>query len=234
MLVFEGWIDGITAAGVVIIGCVCGLIFIYKSKKLEAGLLFYLGLLIILAGLAFLGVFLDFLTVIFTGSNMDNTYGMIGLLSYIWVAPLVVLGMYIGAELLVPEKKLHITIVYIILMIVFEILIFLNPLGSLNFVYPKKPGEKLIDYNLVLFSPAGILMIIFIVSMIIFLGVGFLVKGIQATGDLRKKFLFLSIGVFIYSIFGLLESLTEPGLLLIIIRIGYISGPMFMYLGLKS
>jgi hypothetical protein len=61
-----------------------------------------------------------------------------------------------------------------------------------------------------------------------------LIKGIQSTGALRKKFLLLSIGVFLYAVFGFLESLTEPGYLLIIIRIGYISGPIFMYFGLKG
>ena len=234
MLSEIGWVDGITASGVVLSGCIVGLFIIYKARKLEANLLFYLGLLGILAGLAFLGVFLDFLWVIFTERNMPNTYGMVGLLSYIWVAPLIVLAIHIGAELMIPKKKWYITSVYLVLMAIFEILLFLNPLGSFNFDEPEKSGEALIDYNLILTSPAGFLMIIFIVSIVIFLGFGFLIKAIQSTGALRKKFLLLTIGVFMYAIFGLLESLMEPGYLLIIIRIGYISGPLFMYLGLKS
>ncbi len=216
-----------------LIGCIVGLFIVYKAKKLGANLLFYLGMLAILAGLAFLGVFLDFLTVIFTEKNMDNPYGLVGLLSYIWVGPLIVLAIHIGAELMVPKKKWHITSIYLVLMIIFEIILFLNPLESLNFVYPSKSGEALIDYNLKLTTPAGILMIIFLASVILFLGIGFLIKAIQATGDIRKKFLFLSLGVFLYSIFGLFESLTEPGVALIFIRLGYISGPVFMYFGLK-
>jgi len=234
MLSFEGWIDGITATGVVVIGCAYGIYFLYKSKKLDAKLLSYIGLLGIFASLAFLGVFLDFLMVVSTGKNMPNTYGMVGLLSYIWIAPLIVIGMYLGAELLLPEKKKYITLIYIILMVVFEIIIFLDPYGSFNFVYPKKSGEMLIDYNLNLMSLAGIFMIISIISLIVFLGIGFLIKSIQSTGDIRKKFLLLSLGVFLYSIFGLFESLTEPGFALIIIRIGYLSGPLFMYFGLKE
>lgn len=229
-----GWIDGITASGVVLIGCIVGLFFIYKSRKLEAKLLFYLGLLGVLAGLAFLGVFLDFLIVLLTGRNMDKPYGIVGLLSYIWVAPLIVLAIHIGGELLLPKKKWFITSIYIVLMILFEVLLFLDMRGSFNLTPPSKPGEALIDYNLKLTSYAGFLMIIFIASVIIFLGIGFLIKGIQSTGALRKKFLLLSVGVFLYAVFGFLESLTEPGYLLIIIRIGYISGPIFMYFGLKG
>ena len=234
MLSTIGWVDGLTASGVVIIGCIFGLYFIYKSKKIDADLLFYTGLLVILAGLAFLGVFLDFLMVILTGKNIQNIYGLIGLLSYIWIAPLVVLGMYMGARLILPEKKSIITIIYLILMILFEIAIFADPMNSFNFVYPKRSGEALIDYNIVLLSPAGFLMIIFIVSVIVFLGIGFLIKALQATGNVRKKLLLVSLGIFLYAIFGLFESLTEPGFALIFIRIGYISGPLFMYVGLKD
>lgn len=234
MLSSIGWVDGLTASGVVIIGCIFGIYFIYKSKKLEADLLLYLGLLVILTGLAFLGVFLDFLMVIITGKNITNVYGLVGLLSYIWIAPLVVLGMYMGAILLIPDKKRIISVVYFVLLILFEIAIFLDPMNSFNFVYPKRSGEALIDYNLVLMSPAGFLMIIFIISLVVFLGLGFLIKAFQAKGKVRKKLLLLSIGVFLYAIFGMFESLTEPGFALIFIRIGYISGPLFMYFGLKD
>ena len=234
MLSNTGWLDGITASGVVIFGIVFGLYFIYHSKKVEAKLLYYVGVLVILAGLAFLGVFLDFLNVIITGKNLDNSFGMVGLLSYVWIAPLIVVGIYIGAELMTPKRKGLLTGIYIVLMGIFEILLFLDPYGSFDFTYPNKSGEALIDYNLNLGSPAGILMIIFILSMIGFLGIGFLIKAFQATGEIRKKFLLLSLGVFLYCIFGLLESLIVPGYALIIIRIGYISGPLFMYFGLKE
>ena len=234
MLSTIGWVDGLTASGVVIIGCIFGIYFIYKSKKINADLLYYSGWLVILAGLAFLGVFLDFLMVIFTGRNIPNIYGLVGLLSYIWIAPLVVLGMYVGARLLLPEKKKIIAVVYLVLMILFEIAIFMDPMNSFNFVYPKKSGEALIDYNLILLSPAGFLMIVFIISLIVFMGFGFLIKAFQVTGNVRKKLMLVSLGVFLYAIFGLFESLSEPGFALIFIRIGYISGPFFMYFGLKD
>ena len=88
MLSNTGWLDGITASGVVIFGIVFGLYFIYHSKKVKAKLLLYVGVLVILAGLAFLGVFLDFLNVIITGKNTQPLvrnliiyYGLWGLMT---------------------------------------------------------------------------------------------------------------------------------------------------------
>jgi len=87
MLNFLGWIDGLTASGVVIFGILFGGFFIYKSRKSNAKILFYLGLANAFAGLMFLGVFLDFLIVLITQTNINNTDGIVGILSYIWMAP---------------------------------------------------------------------------------------------------------------------------------------------------
>ena len=65
-----GWIDGITATGVVVFGIIFGLFFYFKSKKSGAKLLSYLGLANMLAGLMFLGVFSDFLTLLITDHNI--------------------------------------------------------------------------------------------------------------------------------------------------------------------
>ena len=65
----NGWIDGITASGVVIFGILFGVFFIYRSRKTKAKLLLYLGLANMFAGLTFLGVFLDFLLVLFFRSK---------------------------------------------------------------------------------------------------------------------------------------------------------------------
>ena len=108
----NGWIDGITAAGVVIFGLVFGLFFFYRSRKTKAKLLGYLGLANMLAGLMFLGVFLDFLSVLFLQQNMPNN-GIVAILSYIWFAPVIIISMYIGAELLTPKIKIYILEAYL-------------------------------------------------------------------------------------------------------------------------
>ena len=230
----NGWIDGITASGVVIFGIIFGLFFFYRSKKTNARLLAYLGLANMLAGLMFLGVFIDFLFVIFTTENIVNTRGIVALLSYIWFAPVIITAMYIGAELLEPNIKKYIVIAFLIISVFFEIVIFIDPLGSFNFnpIPPTPPTENLIDYNVNLMTLAGILMGAMLITVLIFLGIGFLYKSFQSSGVIRKNFLLLSIGSICFCIFGLLEGLTVPGIMVIIVRIGYLCSFWFMYFGL--
>ncbi|MFW9878424.1 MAG: hypothetical protein ACFFG0_35530, partial [Candidatus Thorarchaeota archaeon] len=216
-------------------GIVFGLFFIYKSRKTGAKLLFYLGLANMLAGLMFLGVFMDFLFVLFLRENIKNN-GIVAILSYIWFAPVIITSMYIGTELLIPKIKLHIFIIVLIISIIFEIIIFLDPLSSFNFIPepPDAPDKNLIDYNVNLYTPAGMLMGGLLLLVLIFLGFGFLLKGLKTSGVIRKNFLFLSTGSFCFCIFGLLEGLTVPGFTVIIVRIGYLSSFWLMYLGLKD
>ena len=234
MLTLFGWIDGITASGVVIFGFIFGFFFLYKARKSSAKILTILGIVNILAGLMYLGVFVDFLVVLATENNLDNTYGLVGILSYIWFAPVVILALYIGAELLIPKRKWYLMIVIIIICVVFEILFFMDPMGTFNFVDPLFQGELLIDYNVNMFTPAGIIMAIMLLTILIVLGLGFLIKSFQSTGVLKKKFLFLSFGSICFCIFGLLEGLTELGLIVIFVRIGYLSSFWLMYYGLKD
>jgi len=234
MLILEGWIDGITASGVVIFGIIFGLFFLYKSRKSGARILTILGLVNILAGLMYLGVFTDFLVVLVTENNLDNTYGLVGMLSYIWFAPIIILAIYIGVELLTPKKKWYFMIVIIILSVIFEILFFLEPLDTFNFVDPVISGETLIDYNVNMFTPAGIIMAVLLLTVLTILGFGFLIKSIKSGGVLKKKFFLLSMGSISFCIFGLLEGLTAPGVAVIFVRIGYLISFWLMYYGLKT
>jgi len=231
-----GWIDGITASGVVIFGIVFGLFFIYKARKTKAKILNYLGLANLFAGLMYLGVFLDFLFVLVTTINMEYpiTYGIVGILSYIWLAPAIITAIYIGAELLIPKAKWYVVIIFIILSIIFEILIFIDPFSAFKFQDPDSPGQLLSNYSVQTFSIAGILMAIFLLTIIVLLGVGFLVKSFQSSGILRTKFFLLSMGSIFFCVFGLIEGLFEPDIWVIFVRIGFSSSFWLMYYGLKT
>ncbi len=236
MLTVFGLIDGITASGVVIFGFIFGFFFLYKARKSGAKILTILGFVNILAGLMYLGVFTDFLVVLATETNLDNTYGLVGILSYIWFAPVMILALYIGAELLIPKRKWFLIAITIAICVLFEILFFLDPMGTFNFVDPINPGESLIDYNVNMFTPAGIIMAVLLLLVLIILGFGFLIKSFQSTGVLRKKFLFLSLGAICFCLFGLLEGLTAPGdiAMVIFVRAGYLISFWLMYYGLKD
>ena len=233
MLTEFGLIDGITATILVTFGFIFGFFFLYKARKSGAKILFILGLVNILAGLMYLGVFTDFLVVLSTETNLDP-YVLVGILSYVWFAPVMILALYIGAELLLPKRKWYLMVVIIIICIIFEILFFMNTSGTFNFVPPPVLGESLIDYNVNIFTPAGIIMAILLIMVIIILGFGFLIKSFQSTGVIRKKFFFLSMGSICFCVFGFLEGLTQPGLTVIFVRIGYLISFWLMYYGLKD
>ena len=234
MLSVLGWIDGLTATGVVLFGLIFGSFFIYKSRKSEINILLFLGLATVFAGLMYLGVFLDFLIVLLTQNNIANTYGIVALLSYIWLAPAIIISIYIGTRLLSFEKKWVLLSIFVVLGIIFDFIIFLDPFSAFNFKAPLVPGDALIDYNVNTFSVAGILMAIFLLSVTIILGVGFLIKSIRTTGVLRKKLFLVSMGAFSFCIFGLVEGLTAPDIYVIIVRIGYLVSFWLLYFGLKD
>lgn len=232
-LALEGWIDGLSALVLFIAGVSFGLVFMYKSIKTRAKLLFYFGLMMFFAGFLWLGGILDFFTILITDKNMDNTYGIKGILGYMWLAPLAITMIYIGTELIIPERKRIILTAFIISGVFFYIFLLLDPLGSLSFIYPEKPGEKLIDFNSNLFSPFGIIVVIYFLSFF-FIGGGFLYKGLQSEGIIRKKFVYLTIANFLFVSFGLIEAILILGIALIFIRIGIFIIPIFWYLGLRE
>jgi hypothetical protein len=234
MLSVLGWIDGLTATGVVLFGLIFGSFFIFKSKKSEVNILTFLGLATIFAGLMYLGVFLDFLIVLITKQNIANTSGIVALLSYIWLAPAIIVAIYIGTRLLNFKKKWYVLSIFVVLGIIFDIIIFLDPFNAFNFKSPISSGEALIDYNVNTFSVAGLLMAIFLISVTIILGIGFLIKSLKNTGDLRRKLFLISMGAFCFCIFGLIEGLTAPDIYVVIVRIGYLASFWLLYFGLKD
>ncbi|MFX1258441.1 MAG: hypothetical protein ACFFAN_11315 [Promethearchaeota archaeon] len=216
-----------------IFGCIFGSLVIYQSRKRNVKFLFYTGLLIIFTSLLYLGQFIDFLTILLTGNNLNPPH-IYALLCYMWVAPAVIVGYYIGAELMIPERKKIIVIVYTILGIVFELFLWLDTDNSFIFNLPKTPGETIIDVNFNRTHPTFILIVIFLISTTIFLSFGFLYKAFKSSGIIRKKFFYLSLANIIFVLTGALDSLSSPGNMLFFVRIGMISSSWFWYFGLKE
>ena len=206
----------------------------YKAKKVNAKLLRYLGFTYFFAGLIYFGDFLDFITILITGTNVDNSTGFIGIINWMWFPGVVIFALLLGAELMTPSKKKLIMIIYIVLGIIFELFLFFDTANSITYSYPAVAGEDLINDNMVEDSIMFYLTLFFLLSIIIFLGFGFLIKAIQSRGDIRKNFLYLSIGAFVYTIGGIMDGLFSPGIILILIRSAMIGSSALFYLGLRS
>jgi len=122
MLSYFGWINGLLATGILVFNVIIGFLFIYKSRETKVTLLTYSGFMIIFSGLIFLGPVIDFFSILITNFNLDNSFGLYGILSYIWTAPLIITAIYIGAELVLPDHQKLLLI------------IFLSYLSSLNYL----------------------------------------------------------------------------------------------------
>ena len=229
---FLGYLDGLTATGIILSSVIFGILSFYHARKLGAKLLGVAGVMMILIGLLWLGPFIDFLLILFTGKNISPTY-VYTWLSYLWVAPAIVLAMYLGSELLYPERKKILIVIYAILGIIFEYLIFLDNANTFTITL-NNPGQEPINSSFQRTSPAYFIIILFLISVFIFEGIGFAIKAKQATGEIRKKFTYLSIAFIIFVVCGALDSIIPLGVAIGVARAIMMSFSLFMYLGLKT
>jgi len=229
-VLIEGWflIFGISTA------ITLGALFIRKSRKLDLNLLTIAAFIVILSSFYYVGIVVDFISILLTGHNMYNPWGLHGILTFVMVFPALLCAMYIGAKLLFPEKVKYVLIIYLVLGIVFELFLLLNPLGAIEFVYPTISGESLIDVNIIPLSPAFFLVLIFIFSVLILNGFGFLYKSFQVSGALKRKYLILSVGFILFFICASCEAFLNLYLFSFFIRIGMVTAALFLYYGLKT
>ena len=227
-----GYLDGLTATGIILSSVIFGLLSFHSARKLEAKLLAVAGVMMILIGLFWLGPFIDFLSIMVTGKNI-HPIQVYGWLSYVWVAPAIIVAMYLGSELLVPEKKKIIIAIYAILGIIFELLIFLDVHGTFTFTL-NNPGQDTIDSSFNRTSLTYWLIIFFLISTFIFMGIGFAIKAKQATGEIRKKFTFLSLGFIVFVVCGAIDSILPLGVAIGFSRAIMMTFALWMYLGLKT
>ncbi|MHA1193758.1 MAG: hypothetical protein ACTSP9_15960, partial [Promethearchaeota archaeon] len=147
-----GMLDGITATGIILSSTIFGLLSFYRASKLGAKLLAYAGLTMFFVGFLWLGPFIDFILVTFFHTNITPTH-LYSILSYLWVAPALVVAMYLGGSLMFPKKKWVFVGIFIALGLVFEYFLWFqtelsftwNVFTDITFI----PGEDLIDASFI-------------------------------------------------------------------------------------
>ncbi|MFX1502225.1 MAG: hypothetical protein ACFFDH_14780 [Promethearchaeota archaeon] len=231
-IALEGWLDGITASLIVLFGLIFGLFFIYKSIKLKAKLLCIAGISVVLIGFIWLGPTFDFLMKLNSDTNLSpvETYVY---LKYTWFSLALFVAVYIGGELLVPKYKWVLVVIFIVLGAIFGFFLWFQTDESFKFIGVRDP-DGLIEAEFNMIYPTFIMLMIFLIVILIFMGIGFAVKAKQATGLLRKKFIYLSIGNIIFVIVSVFEAILTITTVLGIIRIAMITYAIWMYLGLKT
>ncbi len=233
-LSLNGYLNGLSALGVLIIDLVIGIYIVYRAYKLNAKLLKYAGVMIIMIGLLWSGPALDFTKILFTGTNIPEDIKFIYVYaSYIWVAPAIFIALNIGAELIAPNKKKYILGFILVVGIVFEIGLLIFPYDSYIYPDPYPTGENIIDtsLNFAFFTFYALAIIIF--TIIIFNGLGAFLKARESTGIVKKKFIYLGLAFLIFPVAAIFDTLIPPGAFLSIVRMFIIVSAVFLYLGLK-
>jgi len=232
MVSILGLLDGVTATGIVLSATIFGLLSFYRASKLGAKLLGWAGLSMFFVGFLWLGPTVDFFMVLFTNTNITPTW-YYSLFSYLWVAPALIVSMYLGGSLMFPKKKWWIVGIFIVLGVIFEYFLFFQNANSFEYDLVT-PGEDLIDANFIRTYYTFFFVLIFLLSALVLLGIGFLIKAKQATGDLRKKFIYLAVGFIVFVLCGALDSILTIPIAIGFVRVVMMTYALWMYLGLKS
>jgi len=237
MLSVEGWINGVLALVIMIFSIIIGGSFLYKAIKSKLKLLTYAALMLVFGWLFLLGTCIDFITVISTGKNANLPEPLLILISYMWFVFSGFFSYIYCTQIIIPEKiqlKRLIIVFVIIAYSLYEIFLFLDPLETITIIPPDTTGENLIIFYFSLGNIAPMFIIITIPLYLGLCGFGFLWKGIQSTGVLKKKYIYISIGIFFYTSFNLIEGTGFFIDTLFFVRIGLLFSVVFWYLGLRE
>ena len=220
-------LDGLTATLIVIFTLIFAIVVYAKAIKLNAKLLKNGALMGGCAGMLWLGPCSDFLLKVFFDGNL-NPIQLYGILSYMWVAPTLIFGINIGAELMMPSKRKIIIIFYSILGIIFESFLFFDTANA--FIFTK---DELIAASFVYGHPTFILIAFFLGSILILNGIGSLIYSFKSTGVIKRRFRLMSLTFVLFVIVGVFDALLAPGPILFIARMGMVLCAVFLYAALK-
>ncbi|UCC19043.1 MAG: hypothetical protein JSV62_13190 [Promethearchaeota archaeon] len=226
----EDWLIGLSTFGIIIFGYILGSYFFYKSRKLNIRLLTFYSLSQILSATAWLPIVIEFFSVLLASISINKV-----LYVYLMWLPAPIAGIlmyYITTEFIAPKKKWYVLTPYLAFVGFIMIGTILNPLGSVIFIEPPLTGF-IHKAGLNPQSFASFLNIIGFLFLICFMESGYIYKAIKSEDIIRKKFIYLSISIFLILGFGLLDSFTTS-VVLVLVRLGAMSSFLFVYLGLRE
>jgi len=235
MLSLVGLFDGLTALFVLLFCGLFGAFLAQKSRKSSAKLLLPIGLSILFAGLLYLGQVIDFFTILLTGDNVKNANLSFAMVLGISLPLAGFFSLYGSTKLLKIRIKNIIVPIYLIVCILLAILSFLYLNVNFKLKYPEISGEDLIQFDVVPLSPFFLIFFTIIGSSYFSIcGIGFLYGSIKKKGLVGKKFLFLSIGNFLYLICATIDFLLILGFFFVLVRSAVIFSVILWYYGLRE
>lgn len=227
-----GWMNGISASLIVLSAGIFGLTMALQSKNKNSKMLFFGGLMGFFAGMLWLGPAADFLSVILTGQNLpdENIYGV---LTFVWVAPLLVVTMFVGGDLMLSKKNKYVlVIISAIIGIVFEIFLFIEIDAAIKDC-PDPNGFELYDASIEIGHPTFYLIALGLLLLFGFVVIGGYRQGLRTTGTLRSRFFYMATAIFLFIPIAVIDAFFEPVLIVLAMRFLMIFVASLIYLSLK-
>jgi len=154
-----------------------------------------------------------------------------------WTPILIIPIIYIGLDLLFPEKKKAIIYIYILVVlgIIYEILLFFFAAETLIFKYPSETGKNLTYFYIRFNTPAFWIQFIFVFSFFLINGLGLTIKGLRTSGQLKKKYLYFGFACVLIPILFIIDANESlAGYWKAFSRTGYIFCFILMYISIKE
>ncbi|TFF96001.1 MAG: hypothetical protein EU544_01600 [Promethearchaeota archaeon] len=204
----------------------------FQSKNKNSKMLLFGGLMGFFAGMLWLGPTADFFSVILTGDNLPNEK-VYGVLTFMWVSPLLVVTMFVGGDLMLTKKNKHILVgISTIIGVIFEIFLFTDTDAAIK-NYPDPKGRELYDASIVIGHPTSYLILIGLAFLFTFVVIGGYRQGLQTTGILRKRFFYMATAIFLFIPIAIIDAFYEPVLIVLGMRLLMVFVASLMYLSLK-
>ncbi|NMC04029.1 MAG: hypothetical protein GYA24_02395 [Candidatus Lokiarchaeota archaeon] len=221
----EAMANGLSATAIIVTGYVIGTRLLMETRRTTSKLLGWQALFAICLGSFYLGTVASFWMLVFLDQNIQPPE--LGAILCYTVAPVgIATVMYIGFSMIKPNLAKPISIIYMISAIPFWMNLWFDWPEKSKMVVLTGPAE-LIDIELL--SWTNILTAVYILSMILVLGTGFLMLAKQTTGQVRKRSIYYATGIIMFSIGGIIDSRFPLGIWMVLVRLFMVAAYLVLY-----
>ncbi len=210
---------------------------LFAIRKSESKLLPWQALFAFALGSFYLGTVSSFINLIINGTNLE--YRLVGMMCYS-ITPLgIAAAMYIGFSMIKPNLAKPMAWIFGLTGIPFWANLWFSwPVNGIGFANTGssplgyyEPTIDLIDIELE--SLSNIFTILYILSMMAVLGVGFIYLATRSTGEIRTRSRNYAIGLILFSVAGAIDSRgIFSGTPMVIVRLLMVVAYVFLYLAM--
>ena len=229
-----GFLFGMSIVVMLIITWSFGIRFYYIAKKYNAKMLIYASFALIFFGLSWLAELCDFLTILITDKNIDNSLGYLGAIGWVWMPFTFLMGILLAIELFELKRKRSIKITYIVVGIIFELFVIFDLKNAIIYDNPSYSGERIIYFNFADDHPLYYIFLFYFISIVFLCVIRGIIKGIKTKGIIRRKYFLFSLSYLLIKTFGTLTAILPPSEFLIVINYSIMGTFVFVYFALKE